>query len=371
MLRCLFFIFIVMEAKTVLFFIPTTTWGGVEKNVKLRVQFLLEEGHQPVVVLLNNQFKEEFSEFPNCRIESVNRRGGDANPFVLKRYIEIIKTHQPDVVFAASKKDWWLVSWAAYWQKVHRIIVYLGIRRTLNSIKYKILFSIVKPTLLVNSLSLQSFVIKHYDFLSLQNVTCIYNGFPAVKLKQERLLKQELGLSESVYLVGLLGRFSHQKGFDLVPQIAARTPTNIHFVIAGNGELKQELEHQFSTAEHKERLHILPYQTEKNAYLAGLDLFLLTSRWEGMANVLNEALSNGLPVVATNVDGTAEVLSNGKYGSIVPIEDVEALAKAIQKLYSKEISFSPEAQKQWIEQQFSLKKMKRQTFDLFFGTSDQ
>ena len=68
------------------------------------------------------------------------------------------------------------------------------------------------------------------------------------------------------------------------------------------------------------------------AHLAKADLFILSSRSEGLPIALLEAMSAGLPCIATNVEGVDEVIVEGEHGLVVPVEDPEALAQAILQL---------------------------------------
>ncbi|MBT6045933.1 MAG: glycosyltransferase, partial [Candidatus Scalindua sp.] len=76
---------------------------------------------------------------------------------------------------------------------------------------------------------------------------------------------------------------------------------------------------------------VLPgFVTDPYPWFRSADLFVLSSRWEGFGNVIVEALECGVPVVSTNcLSGPAEILENGRYGKLVPVQDVEALADAI------------------------------------------
>lgn len=67
------------------------------------------------------------------------------------------------------------------------------------------------------------------------------------------------------------------------------------------------------------------------SFYATADLFVLSSDYEGLSNVLIEALSFGVPVVSTDcLSGPAEILGNGKYGTLTPVGDSEALARALR-----------------------------------------
>jgi glycosyltransferase involved in cell wall biosynthesis len=128
--------------------------------------------------------------------------------------------------------------------------------------------------------------------------------------------------------VGSLGRLVHQKGFDVLVDAVplVRRERDVEVVVAGEGELRGALEQQASG---------LPVtfpgaisgSTAVAEFLRGLDLFVLPSRYEGLPNVVLEAMACGVPVVATAVPGMVE--ATGDAARLVPPEDPAALAAAI------------------------------------------
>ena len=78
--------------KKIVLFAPTTTWGGVEKNVLLRAQFL-SQNHLVYIVLLNGLFAYKFKDLPNIKVINVKKRGGDLNVRVVFNYIKNFKTN--------------------------------------------------------------------------------------------------------------------------------------------------------------------------------------------------------------------------------------------------------------------------------------
>lgn len=107
---------------------------------------------------------------------------------------------------------------------------------------------------------------------------------------------------------------------------------DLHLVIAGSGALKDEILALRSELGLDERVTLLDYSSEVNALMAASDGLVLASRWEGLPNVILEACIAGLPVVATEVGGVTEIISDGWTGVVVPPEDVGALATGMRRL---------------------------------------
>ncbi len=103
-----------------------------------------------------------------------------------------------------------------------------------------------------------------------------------------------------------------------------------HLLILGDGELCSELKALAQKLKISNNVYFKGFVENPLSYMKKADLFVLSSRWEGFGNVLVEALLCKLPIVATDCQaGPAEILSNGKYGTLVPVGDVKALASAM------------------------------------------
>jgi len=133
-----------------------------------------------------------------------------------------------------------------------------------------------------------------------------------------------------------LGRLHPNKGFDLLLEALAAT-REVHMWIAGDGPLRVQLERLASRLGVSERVRFLGWRDDVPALLAGADLLVCPSLREPLGNVVIEAWSAGLPVVATASDGPAGLIEDGESGILVPLPGdpgggPQALARAIERV---------------------------------------
>lgn len=136
-------------------------------------------------------------------------------------------------------------------------------------------------------------------------------------------------------LVVACGRLTRQKGFDvLLPALArvrGRVPARLWIV--GPGADQEALERQARELGLADSVRFLGFQRNPFAFMAAADLFVLSSRWEGFANVVTEAMACGAPVVSTDCPhGPGEIIQDGVNGLLVPPEDAPALAEAMVRM---------------------------------------
>lgn len=106
----------------------------------------------------------------------------------------------------------------------------------------------------------------------------------------------------------------------------------VRLIILGEGENRENLEKMIQDLNLKKFVSMPGFVDNPYAYMVQSDVFVLSSRWEGLPTVLIEAMACGIPVVSTNCPtGPAEILENGKYGKLVPVDDPVALAEALKE----------------------------------------
>ncbi len=151
----------------------------------------------------------------------------------------------------------------------------------------------------------------------------------------KRNLLERFGLPENSILVGTAARLESRKGvryfIAAVKQICEQIP-NVYFLVAGQGREKSQLEKYGEASGLNGRLRFTGFETAIEVYLAGLDLFVLSSLWEGLPRILVQAIAVGLPVVSFRVEGVGEIVKHGKNGFIVPSRDIITLKIRIMEL---------------------------------------
>jgi glycosyltransferase involved in cell wall biosynthesis len=132
--------------------------------------------------------------------------------------------------------------------------------------------------------------------------------------------------------IGTLGRLHQEKGFDLLIEAAAKLRDRgraFRLTIAGEGPAKAELKALADRLALSDRVDFPGWVSPAERLLAGLDLFVCSSRTESFGLVVIEAMAAGAPVVATDIEGPRALLGEGRYGRLVKPEAPDALAIAI------------------------------------------
>jgi glycosyltransferase involved in cell wall biosynthesis len=140
-------------------------------------------------------------------------------------------------------------------------------------------------------------------------------------------------------LIGAAGRFSPEKGFgDLVRAAAQIIKAHPHagFILFGEGPLRAELDKQIKNYNLQNHFVLPGFRDDLDRWLPNFDLFVLPSYTEGLPNVVLEALGSRVPVVATAVGGTPEIVEDGQNGFLVPPGDVSALTNRIMRLLTND-----------------------------------
>ncbi len=139
-----------------------------------------------------------------------------------------------------------------------------------------------------------------------------------------------------------VGRLDPQKApGDLLTAFAgfAEQAADFHLFFVGDGPLKAELQQNASQLPCASRVHFAGWQPQIPQLMQAADCLVLPSLWEGMPNVVLEAMASGLPVISTAVDGVSELIQNGEQGVLVATGSPAEIQLALQSLNTRPAEF--------------------------------
>ena len=148
-------------------------------------------------------------------------------------------------------------------------------------------------------------------------------------------VRSELGISEDQLLVMAVSNLRPEKGYDVLldaARVTADHNSSLRFAAVGRGPLATELDERRRALGLDERFQFLGEREDVLRLLVGSDIFVLPSHHEGLPVALMEATSAGLPIVATNVGGIPQVITDGADGIIVPPGSAVEMAAALERL---------------------------------------
>ncbi|HEX5446474.1 MAG TPA: glycosyltransferase [Pirellulales bacterium] len=187
----------------------------------------------------------------------------------------------------------------------------------------------------VNSSGVRDFYVRHG--LPAEKFVTIPNGIEpkeAVQVAREALLA-ELGLPQNARLIGAVGRLWPQKRLkDLIwaADLLKVIRDDVHLLIIGDGPHRRRLERYRRQVRIEDKVHFLGHRGDVLRLMPHFDVLWLGSEYEGMPNVVMEAMLAGVPVVATDISGTRDLVLSGETGFLVPVGDRAAFARQTKKL---------------------------------------
>jgi len=169
--------------------------------------------------------------------------------------------------------------------------------------------------IVANSSEVAAYIMRHY-LAPARRIHVVYNGVDV-----ERFHPVDRGEPIEPALIVNIGRLVEQKNHRLFLEAAAlltREGVSARFVIVGDGPLKTALQEEAHALGIGDRVAFAGERRDVESILRTASLLWLTSRWEGLPNVVLEAMACGVPVIATDVGGTRELIRSGVDGFVVP-----------------------------------------------------
>ena len=325
------------------FLIPTLSAGGAERVATLLCNYWAERGHRIDLLTFEQPGTEPFFAVQGVtlhRLDCMNESGGLAATFLAnsKRMLRLrsfLKRCRPDVIVTFMTEANVAALSASLGLGIPVVVSernqperrgLLRSHRLARRVSYPFATAIVVQTSAIAAWMRTRFRVPVLVFPN--PVSAMGNG---VAKPRDRCEATQ---------ICAVGRLTEQKGFDLLIESFARVAGKHHdcrVAIYGEGPLRADLEAKIAQHDLQGRVKLQGLTKDIRKALSESSLFVLPSRYEGYPNALIEALAAGLPVIAADCPGgIAEILDRGRYGMLVPAENVSALTEALDTLLSDE-----------------------------------
>ena len=343
-----------MNLQKIAFFLPKLTYGGAERVVIDIANSLAKRGYLIDIVLAKggNTYIDEIS--PSINIINLKCKSTILSFFPLSRYI---KKSSPDGIISALSHANCVVLLAKKITNNNTKIVVsernISYRHTRNKIGLKriVLDWLIKSLypeakcIVTVSEGVRKSIIRTYKFREDQ-VKCILNpiDFKKInKLKSESFLNNDIKnelKSKNKKIILSVGSLTVQKNYSLLIKSfkIVCEKINCKLIILGEGPERSNLNELCRNLKLDSKSISLPgFIANPFPYMKVSDLYVLSSLWEGLPNVLIQALACNCKIISTDCDaGPREILEDGKWGRLVKVNDINSLAKAMIEELSKQ-----------------------------------
>ena len=315
--------------------------GGADRQILYLLRALLARGYEARLVAMT-PLKEMglLAVSEGLPITSLDMRKGPADWHAVRRLVALLKEWRPHLLTTFIYHANILGRVAGRWAAVPLIVTSIRSERNGSAARDRLmrLTNWMDQCCTTNSQEVAQSLWKR-GLLQMSKVRVIPNGvdIAAVSAPAEdrARIRAELGAAEPDFVWLAVGRLTPQKDYPtLLEAFPPLASAGARLLIAGRGELEEALQRRASELGIASRVTFLGVRHDIAALLAAADGFVLSSAWEGMPNVVMEALAAGTPVVATLVGGVSELVKDDSSGLLVPAGNPPALSRAMERLMS-------------------------------------
>ena len=340
-----------MNRKKILFYHPKFSDGGAEKT-NLLVSEELSKNYE--IIFISNCFSNKFNDdIKKIGIKKITLKSNRT----ITSFFEIsniIKKINPEIIFSVQMHANVLILLINLFLFKNNLKILccerLSPQSYYGNFKGKIILILANllyqnaRKIICNSKGLVNEIKK---LTNAKNITYIYNPTLRQNLKK---LASKFKINENPFkkkknkkIIISIGRLDETKNQMMLLKAINNLDykKDLEVVLLGEGYKKKDLIDYSKKINFRNKLHILGFKKNPYPYLARSDLFVLTSNFEGLPNVLIEAMSLGIPIISTNSpSGPKEILLNGKAGFLVKRNDYKSLSNKINLFLDKPIIFN-------------------------------
>lgn len=321
------------------FFNSIPFWGGGEKlHLEMAIEFS-RLGYS--VSLLADPRSPLWKKAEKAQLECFPVKAGNLsflNPFKLLRLKRFFQRQNIDTVIFTTSQDLKLGSISARLAGVKRIVYLRGLAVPVkSSLVNRLVYKHCLSHIISNSDDTrEKILLKLRKYIPSEKVKTIYHGIHAKAANKKTIdTLPEISEKGRGIILGNAGRLTPQKGQKYLIDIALQLKeADIEFTlfIAGTGELEPELQALILKHQLEKEVILLGFVENMEAFMNSIDIFLLSSLWEGFGFVLVEAMIKEVPVVCFKLSSNPEIISDKKTGFLVDYPDLQSFAQQVQLL---------------------------------------
>lgn len=311
--------------RSICFFNKFKSWGGGEKWHYEACNFFLSEGYNVSLIgHRNGKLIEKFKMSKKVKIKKVSgRKYAYLNIITILKLMFFLKKNKIDVLIFNSEEDVRLGSFPAKLARVKVQVYRSGMPNYIKNQNMKKIFEKNIDKVFTNSFEGKEIMEQKNNFLT-GKIDIVKNG---VVIK-----KEETGSVCDPVFLGNAARFDEQKDQKTILKalkLLKESNVKFKFLIAGSGELEKQLK-KMTEKFDLEEVEFLGFLEDTTELYKKIDIFILSSIFEGSSNALIESMSYGNSVVVSNIKSNLEIIGNDKYGISYKVGDSKDL---FDKLY--------------------------------------
>lgn len=324
---------------TILFPIPALGIGGAEQQLLELVRGLDRSRFRPIVATFHSggALEPEFQAVPGLSIVPLNRHGKwDITP--VWKLAALMREQRVDIVhaFLPPATSFGVLAGLLAGTRVKIVSERSGARRDLYfHLRLQDVLSRFADQVLANSQAGRDNLIQRG--ISAGKLAVILNGINPDRVRVDdtavERIRAQLAVPQGGRVVGILASLLPVKRHDIFLRAAARVARKrpeVRYAVFGDGPLRRDLEAMSDQLGLRGSIVFFGWQRDAANCLAGCDLLVSASEVEGLSNSILEAMGLGVPIIATDIPGTRELIRHGCTGYLVAAGDDQALADAIE-----------------------------------------
>lgn len=323
--------------------------GGVENYISMLLKYMDRDSYEQILICSQDYKKENFTDLVDVfeTVEMGREISFQKDIVAIYKIRKLIKKYHPQIVYMHSSK-------AGGVGRIANLFIKNKVIYNPHGWAFNIIGSQIKRFIYINiEKGLSAFtdtivtVSKFEKEIAVQNSICtasklkvIYNGIDIQSFKNTEasftINRVDLKIPEDAYVIGIVGRISRGKSVDTFLESAKLIKQQIplaFFIIVGDGEDREEIESLIIRNELSGSVFITGWVTNPLEYIRLFDQAMLLSKWEAFGLVLAEYMISSKPIIATNVGGIPELITDEENGILVSVDNVNKIVEASIKIY--------------------------------------